>query len=156
MRGTLWLTPLLAFALVAACDSKPEEAPKKEEPKAEEPKAEEPKAEADAPAAWDWKLPKGRRLALLVVFLVLLIAYRSLGLALACYACLLLGLLCTCALLPILDMRLGLFNMVVIPLLIGVGVDANIHILHRSKEHLPHTRPLEHSLGNNGESDNRS
>ncbi len=56
MRGTSWLSPLLSLVLLAACESKPEEAPKKE-PEKEEPKAQEP--EKEEPTAWEWKLPKG-------------------------------------------------------------------------------------------------
>jgi hypothetical protein len=31
----------------------------------------------------------------------------------------------------LIEMKLGFFNMIVIPSLIGIGVDSNIHLLHR-------------------------
>ncbi|MCG8418263.1 MAG: MMPL family transporter [Proteobacteria bacterium] len=70
-------------------------------------------------------------IALLAVFAVLVVLFRSATKAMACYAPLLLSLSATVGLMQLLDMRLGLFNMIVLPSLIGIGVDNNVHLFHR-------------------------
>lgn len=70
-------------------------------------------------------------IALAAVFLVLVIILRSVPRALASYVPLVAGLLCTAGLMEVMDIKLGFFNMIVIPSLIGMGVDANIYLLHR-------------------------
>lgn len=69
--------------------------------------------------------------ALLSVFLVLLVISRSFVRALSCYVPLMVGLVFTGGLMVLMDMKLGFFNMIVLPSLIGIGVDNNIHLLHR-------------------------
>ena len=70
-------------------------------------------------------------IALIAVFLVLLALFRSGTKALACYLPLLLSLVATIGAMEVIGMRLGLFNMIVLPSLIGLGVDNNIHLFHR-------------------------
>jgi hypothetical protein len=70
-------------------------------------------------------------LAFLVVFLVLLLLFRSITRALSAYLPLVAGLVATAGLMALLDVPLDFYNMIVIPSLIGIGVDTNIHILQR-------------------------
>jgi uncharacterized protein len=70
-------------------------------------------------------------LAFCVVLLVLLLLFRSIPRALAAYVPLVAGLVATAGLMALLDVPLDFYNMIVIPSLIGIGVDTNIHILHR-------------------------
>lgn len=69
--------------------------------------------------------------ALASVFLVLLLIFRSLPRALACYVPLVAGLTSTAGLMVLMDLKLGFYNMIVLPSLIGLGVDGNIHLMHR-------------------------
>lgn len=69
--------------------------------------------------------------ALFAVFAVLLVLFRSATRALACYAPLLIGLTCTLGIMELMGWKMGLYNMIVLPSLIGLGVDNNIHLFHR-------------------------
>ncbi|WP_428262238.1 efflux RND transporter permease subunit [Haliangium sp.] len=70
-------------------------------------------------------------IAVVAVFAVLLILFRSVTRALACYVPVLVSVSCALGAMEILGMRLGLFNMIVLPSLVGLGVDNNIHLFHR-------------------------
>jgi predicted RND superfamily exporter protein len=73
-------------------------------------------------------------LALLVVFLACLVDLRSFGLAaLACLP-LVFGLLWTFGLLHLLGLKLNMFNFVVLPALLGIGIDYGVHLVHRHRE----------------------
>ncbi len=65
------------------------------------------------------------------VFVVLLILFRSFTKALTCYAPVLISLGCALGAMELVGMRIGLFNMIVLPSLVGLGVDNNIHLFHR-------------------------
>jgi predicted RND superfamily exporter protein len=70
-------------------------------------------------------------LAFFVVFLMLLFLFRSITRALSAYLPLVAGLVATAGLMTVMEVRLDFYNMIVIPSLIGIGVDTNIHLLHR-------------------------
>ena len=70
-------------------------------------------------------------LSLVMVFTALMLIYRSLAYALSCFVTLAVGLACTAGLMALVGIKLGLYNMLIVPLLIGVGVDNIIHLFHR-------------------------
>ena len=73
-------------------------------------------------------------LAALAVFLVLAVNFRSIRRAAIASVPLALGLLWMIALMWSLGIRLNFYNMVVFPSLLGMGVDAGIHVYHRYLE----------------------
>lgn len=70
-------------------------------------------------------------LALLVVSLILLFDLRSIRGALLCLSTLLSGFLLSVAGLALFDVKLGLYNVIVIPTVMGIGIDGSVHIYHR-------------------------
>jgi hypothetical protein len=48
----------------------------------------------------------------------------------------------TCAAMVLLGVRFNFINVIVIPLLLGIGVDSGIHLVHRSKQLDPGGEPL--------------
>ena len=72
-----------------------------------------------------------------VVLLLLLIDLRSIRKALFVFVPLLVGLLWTGGLMSLLGIRVGLYNMLVLPTLLGVGIDASVHLYHSYTEHGP-------------------
>lgn len=76
-------------------------------------------------------------LSLAVVFLILLADVRSLKGTLLVMSPLILGLTWMGGLMFILGMKFNLFNMVVLPSVVGIGVDAGVHIHHRYREEGP-------------------
>jgi predicted RND superfamily exporter protein len=82
----------------------------------------------------------GRRLAVvvtLVIFVILLLDFRRLGPAVACLLTLTSGVIITLTLMVAFDVKLGLYNMVVLPTILGTGIDASIHLYHRHLEEGP-------------------
>lgn len=73
-------------------------------------------------------------MALLVVSLILLIDLRSVRAALLCIVTLLSGFLLSIAGLVLFDVKLGLYNVIVIPTVMGIGIDGAVHIYHRFEE----------------------
>jgi len=73
-------------------------------------------------------------LSILVVFLLLLADFRSLRGALIVMSPLLVGVLWMGGAMHFLGMKLNLFNIVVLPSVIGIGVDSGVHIFHRYRE----------------------
>ncbi|MDT8340325.1 MAG: MMPL family transporter [Longimicrobiales bacterium] len=70
-------------------------------------------------------------LSFLVVFLIVLADVRSLRDTLLILSPLILGMLWVGGAMVALGMQLNLFNMVVLPSIIGIGVDTGVHIQHR-------------------------
>jgi predicted RND superfamily exporter protein len=70
-------------------------------------------------------------LAALVVIVCLLLDFRRVGKTLLVVFPLVVGMLSLVALIRILRMELNMFNMVVIPSIIGIGIDNAVHIYHR-------------------------
>lgn len=73
-------------------------------------------------------------MALLVVALILLIDLRSLRATLLCLTTLLSGFALSIAGLVFWDVKLGLYNVIVIPTVMGLGIDGAVHIYHRFDE----------------------
>jgi len=70
-------------------------------------------------------------LAFGIVFLVVLLQHRSLMQTLVIMAPLAIALAWIVGIMSLLDMKLGLFNMVILPVIIGIGIDNGIHLFHR-------------------------
>ena len=73
--------------------------------------------------------------AIVVIWLLLWILWRRASPVLLATAPLLLSSLLTCAVMAIFDLPFQFANVIVIPLLLGIGVDSGIHLVHRS-EHI--------------------
>jgi hopanoid biosynthesis associated RND transporter like protein HpnN len=76
--------------------------------------------------------------AVLAITALLWLLWRRLSDVLLALAPLLLGSTLTCAVLVLLDIPFNFANVIVIPLLLGVGVDSGIHLVHRAN-HLDKT-----------------
>lgn len=72
--------------------------------------------------------------SLLAVALLVFVDLRSLRLTLIALWPLLAGLFGVMLFLVLLDIRLSLFNMVVLPALLGIAIDAGVHTIHRYRE----------------------
>lgn len=70
-------------------------------------------------------------LSALAVVLLLLIDLRSLLGTLVCAGVLALGLICGLGAAHALGWKLGVFNMLVIPVALGLGIDGTVHLYHR-------------------------
>lgn len=68
---------------------------------------------------------------LLVVFIFLLLSFRSLRSSLFAMVPLAVGVVWMLGLHPLLGMQVNLVNIAVIPLIIGMGIDYGVHIVHR-------------------------
>jgi len=69
-----------------------------------------------------------------VTFLTLIIFFRSFKNAFLVLSPTLAGLLILSGMMGLFDVRLSIFNMVILPTIIGIGVDNGIHIYHRYRE----------------------
>jgi predicted RND superfamily exporter protein len=69
-----------------------------------------------------------------VLVVVLLIDLRSISGALICLSTMGLALLWTVGGMIVFDIRLGLYNMINLPMILGTGIDGSIHLYHRYKE----------------------
>lgn len=79
----------------------------------------------------------GRRLPLFVaaaLFLLLLVDLRSLRLAVLGVVTVGLAALLARAAMGVLDVKVGLYNMVVLPMVMGLGIDGVIHLIHRIRD----------------------
>lgn len=68
------------------------------------------------------------------VFIVLLVAFRRLKHTIVVMVPVIIGMLWMLGLMVALDIRLNIFNMVVLPTVLGIGIDNGIHIFHRYQE----------------------
>ncbi len=73
--------------------------------------------------------------ATVVVLLLIFVDLRSLRRALLVFTPLLVGLCWTGGIMALMGIRIGLYNMLVLPTLLGIGVDASIHLYHAYREH---------------------
>jgi hypothetical protein len=71
--------------------------------------------------------------AILVIWALLWILWRKPAPVMLATAPLLLGSLLTCAMMALFDLPFQFANVIVIPLLLGIGVDSGIHLVHRSE-----------------------
>jgi hopanoid biosynthesis associated RND transporter like protein HpnN len=72
-------------------------------------------------------------LAVIAVALVVFLLWRRIGDVALVMAPLLLALLLTCATMVLIDLPVNFVNIVVMPLLLGIGVDSGIHLVHRHR-----------------------
>ncbi len=82
----------------------------------------------------------GRKLLWLVMLslvVILLLDFRDLFATVVCLACLVAGIFITLGIMWAYDLKVGLFNMVVLPTALGIGIDGATHIYHRFKEEGP-------------------
>ncbi|TDI87537.1 MAG: hypothetical protein E2O78_00990 [Caldithrix sp.] len=87
-------------------------------------------------------------LTFFVVFLIVLLDFRDLKATLLVLSPLLLGVLWMIGTMYLMGTKWNLFNIVVIPSVIGIGVDNGVHIYHRYKEEGPGS--LIHVVKNTG------
>jgi predicted RND superfamily exporter protein len=85
--------------------------------------------------SWTEDVENGSRKAalfiFLVVFTVMVITFRSFRYAILAAVPLLAGMIWLLGIYPLLGMKLNAINIAVIPLVIGMGIDFGIHIVHR-------------------------
>jgi predicted RND superfamily exporter protein len=67
----------------------------------------------------------------LVVFAVMAVSFRSFRYAILAAVPLLVGMIWMLGIYPLLGFKLNMINIAVIPLVIGMGIDFGIHIVHR-------------------------
>ncbi len=73
-------------------------------------------------------------LSLFIVFALILLNTRSLKATVLVLIPLILGILWTMGLMRIFSIRINYFNLVVLPAMIGIGIDNSVHLFHRYKE----------------------
>jgi len=76
-------------------------------------------------------VPRSIFMALIAVFLTLLITFKSGVRALFLVIPLSIGFLWMFGIAYVFDIKFNLFNMVIIPTIVGMGIDSSIHIFHR-------------------------
>ena len=86
--------------------------------------------------------------ATFVVLLILFIDLRSFKTTMLVFIPLAVGLCWTAGLMALFHIKIGLYNMLVLPTLLGVGIDASVHFYHAYKEHGPGS--LKHVFGTTG------
>lgn len=79
--------------------------------------------------------------ALAAVLLLVLLDFQRLGDALLALTPVVIGFIWLGGLMWLIGQRINPANIMVLPLLFGIGVDAGVHVLHRYRSD-PHTRPL--------------
>ena len=85
-------------------------------------------------------LKEGKRaiaVTFLAVFILVLIDLRNLKQALLVLTPLILGILWLIAVMFLFKIKLNFFNMIIIPTIIGIGIDNGVHIYHRYKQEGP-------------------
>ncbi len=83
----------------------------------------------------------------LAVFLLVLIDFRRLQTTLLAMLPLLAGGLWMVGIMPLIGMQFNLINVAIVPLILGIGVDNGVHILHRYRGETEHrvARAVEHT-----------
>ncbi len=81
-------------------------------------------------------------LALVVIFLIVLIDFKNLKFALISLLPLIIGSIWTLAFLVITDFQLTYMTIMVVPLIIGIGIDDGVHIIHRYRIEGENSLPL--------------
>ncbi len=79
-------------------------------------------------------------LALMAIFVILVVDFRSVWDALSALAPVFAALVLLLGLLPTLGMSLNFANTIVMPLMLGIGVDTGVHAVHRWRQQ-PYDRP---------------
>lgn len=73
-------------------------------------------------------------MCLVAVFAVAIIVFKKLKLALITMTPLILTLYTTLGVLPLLNIQINVFSIAAFPLIIGIGIDSSIHLIHRLNE----------------------
>jgi len=91
---------------------------------------------------------KAGLVALVAVLLVVLVDFGSVVDAICCLLPVLVGFLCMFAVMWMADVPVNPANIIVLPLMFGIGVDSGVHIMHRFRAS-PHHEPvgLSHGAG---------
>ncbi len=79
-----------------------------------------------------WSFVEAMLMATTAIFLLLVVLFRSARGAIIAIAPVLLAALITGALAALFDLRINFANVIALPLLMGVGIDGSIHLLHRA------------------------
>jgi len=77
---------------------------------------------------------RGGIYALIAIFIFMLYIFRSIRWAILAMVPLLVGSIWMIGLMHIFDLKFNLANLIVLPLIIGIGIDNGIHIVHRHRE----------------------
>lgn len=78
--------------------------------------------------------PKAIALSFLAVFVLLIVDFRNLKFAIASMVPLALGLCLMLGIMGVTGYDLNFFNMIVLPVMLGIGIDAGVHVFHRFQE----------------------
>lgn len=78
---------------------------------------------------------KAGSLALMIVFIIVLIDFRNVHDALLALLPVAVGFSVTFAIMQLVGMQINPANIIVLPLMFGLGVDAGVHVLHRYRQH---------------------
>ncbi len=92
---------------------------------------------ADIKGVLQKEAPLAVFLAFSAVFFLLLLTFRSLKAAVVVYLPLIAGILWMCGVMALFGIKVNLFNMVILPTIIGIGIDASIHLYSRFREEGP-------------------
>ncbi|MDP7029100.1 MAG: MMPL family transporter [Phycisphaerales bacterium] len=79
-------------------------------------------------------------LAMAVVLILLLLDFRSIADAFGAMLPVFIGFPCTFGFMALVDLNLNFANLMVLPLIFGIGVDSGVHVVHRWKSN-PKVRP---------------
>lgn len=78
--------------------------------------------------------PKAIALSFLAVFILLMIDFRNLRFALVSMIPLAAGICLMMGVMGVVGYDLNFFNMIVLPVMLGIGIDAGVHVFHRFQE----------------------
>ncbi|MFO7734661.1 MAG: MMPL family transporter [bacterium] len=94
-------------------------------------------------------VPISGGLALLAVFITLMIMFRSIRKSITVLLPLVCGFLWMFTLARVLNIEFNLFNMVIVPTVLGIGIDSSIHLYHRYLSHRSQAG-ISHTLATTG------
>jgi len=69
-----------------------------------------------------------------IIVLMMLVMFRSVGWATVALVPTVVGMLWMFGMMPWLGMKLNFFNLVILPVVLGVGNDAGVHLVHRARD----------------------
>lgn len=78
---------------------------------------------------------KAGALALLIVFVIVLVDFRNVHDTLLAMLPVAIGFSLTFAIMQLFGMQINPANIIVLPLMFGIGVDSGVHVLHRYRQH---------------------
>jgi predicted RND superfamily exporter protein len=80
-------------------------------------------------------------IAIVVVLVIVLVVFHSLVAAVMCMMPVIIAFVLTFGVMDVFGMSVNPANIIVLPLLFGIGVDCGVHVMHRYRLN-PHERPL--------------